>query len=61
MTVRWTVRAAEPTAAFTPQRKCKNVGSNPAPATKKKDTVRCPLLFAGREKQVIMGPKGIVD
>ncbi len=35
MTVRGTVRAAEPTAAFSPQRKCKTVGSNPTSATKK--------------------------
>ena len=35
MTVRGTVRAAEPTAVFSPQRKYKTVGSNPSPATKK--------------------------
>ena len=34
MTARWAVRAAEPTAAFSPQRKCKTVGSSPSPATK---------------------------
>ena len=34
MTVRWTVRAAEPTAVFSPQRKYKTVGSSPSPATK---------------------------
>ena len=33
MTVLRTVRAAEPTAAFSPQRKCKTGGSNPSPAT----------------------------
>ena len=26
MTVRWTVRATEPTAVFSPQRKCKTAG-----------------------------------
>ncbi len=34
MTVLRTVRAAEPTAVFSPQRKYKTVGSNPASATK---------------------------
>ena len=34
MTVRWTVRATEPTAVFSPQRKYKTVGSSPASATK---------------------------
>ena len=29
MTVRWTVRATEPTAVFSPQRKYKTVGSSP--------------------------------
>ena len=28
MTVRWTVRATEPTAVFSPQRKYKTVGSS---------------------------------
>ena len=35
MTVRWTVRAAEPTAAFSPQRKCKTVWFKSPSATKK--------------------------
>ena len=35
MTVQWTVRATEPTAVFSPQRKYKTVGSSPASATKK--------------------------
>ena len=34
MTVLRTVRAAEPTVVFSPQRKYKTVGSNPASATK---------------------------
>ena len=34
MTVRWTVRATEPTAVFSPQLKYKTVGSSPASATK---------------------------
>ena len=33
MTVLWTVRATEPTAVFSPQRKYKTVGSSPASAT----------------------------
>ena len=36
MTVRGTVRAAEPTAVFSPQRKYKISGSSPAPATNEK-------------------------
>ena len=35
MTVRWTVRATEPTAVFSPQRKYKTVGSSHTEATKK--------------------------
>lgn len=35
MTVRRTVRATEPTAVFSPQRKYKTVGSSPSPATRK--------------------------
>ena len=38
MTVRWTVRATEPTAVFSPQRKYKTVGSSPSPATRKRKT-----------------------
>ncbi len=46
MTVRGTVRAAEPTAAFSPQRKCKTVGSNPTSATKESPIpVRVPEIF----------------
>jgi len=43
MTVRWTVRATEPTAVFSPQRKYKTVGSSPASATKK---VQLPIWVA---------------
>ena len=35
MTVQCTVRATEPTAVFSPQRKYKTVGSKSASATKK--------------------------
>ena len=43
MTVRWTVRATEPTAVFSPQRKYKTVGSSPASATKN------PVHVSGRD------------
>ena len=38
MTVRWTVRAAEQTAAFSQQRKCKTGGSSPPSATKERQS-----------------------
>ncbi len=50
MTVRWTVRAAEPTAVFSPQRKYKTVGSSPSPATKNKGTVSTVPLFLSNPK-----------
>ena len=49
MTVRWTVKAAEPTAAFSPQRKGKTGGSNPPSATKEKPlTYKCSKLLSQR-------------
>lgn len=42
MTRRGRVRAAEPTAAFSPQRKCKNVWFKSHPRNQKRNTL-CPI------------------
>ena len=45
MTVLWTVRAAEPTAAFSPQRKCKTVQFKSSPRNHEKSNCKEQLLF----------------
>ena len=49
MTVRWTVRATEPTAVFSPQRKYKTVGSNHTEARKKKHPKRGAFLMVANK------------
>ena len=49
MTVLWTVRATEPTAVFSPQRKYKTVGSSPSPATKNSQVERLGFVFGCNE------------
>ena len=67
MTVLWTVRATEPTAVFSPQRKYKTVGSSPSSATNEKQTSLGMSVFYLMERILIpisvrvMSPKGEGD